>query len=348
MSRALVFILLSATMVCAQRPRMTEDRELTDLDVSGWDCLNKPEGAAKSEDGAERNRLKNRPAPTPPTASVKALDTAGFLKFVGAFDVQTKNKRRKELNPAQKQQVNALEKQLVSLTAWLVLSYPGPPESTNCGDADFHDWHMELFEKSADHPPRVGDPTPIICEIAPRTQRAIFRDGIRLQSLMGFFRAPDVSYEPTGHPARQIRVTGYLLWDDEHNGTADVGPRIQEVSANKYHHPWRSTAWEIHPVVKIETMDGPLPQTLPTTPPAQATPEAAPSLAVPPAATPPPAPTPPLFVTIMRPVKIQIAYGEMVLSPGLKLKVISRDATSVVVDYMGGTQKIPLTATDMR
>ena len=96
---------------------------------------------------------------------------------------------------------------------------------------------------------------------------AIFRDGIRLQSLMGFFRPPDVTYESTGHPARQIRVTGYLLWDDEHNGTADVGPRIQDVSANKYHHPWRSTAWEIHPVVKIETMDGPLPPTGPAVPP---------------------------------------------------------------------------------
>ena len=28
----------------------------------------------------------------------------------------------------------------------------------------------------------------------------------------------------------------------------------------------------------------------------------------------------------------------------MKLKVVSRDATSVVVDYMDGTQKIPLAA----
>jgi hypothetical protein len=249
------------------------------------------------------------------------------------------------LNPTQKQQLDVLEKQLVSLTGWLVLAYPGPPESTNCGDADFHDWHMELFEKPADHGPRVGDPTPIICEITPRTQRGIYRDGVRLQSLMAFFRPPDVTYVSTGHPARQIRVTGYLLWDDEHNGTADVGTRIQDVSANKYHHPWRSTAWEIHPVVKIETVGGPLPPVMAPASEAAPSAEVAPIVAAPPA---PIAPTPAQFITITRPVKIQIAYGEVVLPVGMKLKVVSRDATSVVVDYMDGTQRIPLAATDLR
>jgi hypothetical protein len=50
-------------------------------------------------------------------------------------------------------------------------------------------------------------------------------------------------------------VTGYLLWDDEHNGVADVGTTIRTIGANKYHHPWRSTPWEIHPVLKIEALD---------------------------------------------------------------------------------------------
>jgi len=27
---------------------------------------------------------------------------------------------------------------------------------------------------------------------------------------------------------------------------------VQNIGSNKYHHPWRSTAWEIHPVLKIE------------------------------------------------------------------------------------------------
>jgi hypothetical protein len=78
----------------------------------------------------------------------------------------------------------------------------------------------------------------------------------------GFNRLPDSclqdrSFRPTGHKAQKIRVTGYLLWDDEHNGSADVGSTIQYFSKNGFHHPWRSTAWEIHPVMKIEVILSP-------------------------------------------------------------------------------------------
>jgi hypothetical protein len=54
---------------------------------------------------------------------------------------------------------------------------------------------LEIFENPSDHAPQVGDPTPIICEITPRTERAIYRDGARIQSLAGFFRLQDVSYQ---------------------------------------------------------------------------------------------------------------------------------------------------------
>jgi hypothetical protein len=118
----------------------------------------------------------------------------------------------------------------------------------------FHDWHLEIFENPSDHAPQGGDPTPIICEITPRTERAIYRDNMRIQSLAGFFRLQDASYKATGHNAQKVRVTGYLLWDDDHNGSADVGSTVQWFSKNGFHHPWRSTAWEIHPVVKIEVI----------------------------------------------------------------------------------------------
>jgi hypothetical protein len=26
------------------------------------------------------------------------------------------------------------------------------PETTNCGSANFHDWHLEVFENPSDHP----------------------------------------------------------------------------------------------------------------------------------------------------------------------------------------------------
>ena len=239
-----------------RREAISEDRELKKINLGNWDCRDHPEGIAKTPADAERNRLKNRAATNLAGLSLMAFDTRSFLQHAAAFEAQTKRKRRKDLTSVERRRLEPLEKQIVSLTGYLVIAYPGPPESTNCKSKDFHDWHLELFEKPLDHAPRIGDPTPIICEITPRTQNAIFRDKIRIQSLAGFVRAPDWTVEPTHHAARKIRVTGYLLWDDEHNGVADVGQTIRRIGANKYHHPWRSTPWEIHPVLKIEAIDG--------------------------------------------------------------------------------------------
>ena len=237
------------------RPVISEDRELKEIDLTSWDCRDHPEGNANTPDGIERNGLKNRPATSLAGQNFQVFDTASFLERFAAFETLSKNSRRKDLTRAQRQQLDPLEKKIVSLTGYLVLAYAGPPESTNCGSKDFHDWHLELFEKPQDHPPQIGDPTPIICETTPRTQNVIFRDNFRVQAAAAFIRAPDMTIEPTGHAARKVRVTGYLLWDDEHNGTADVGTTILNFGANQYHHPWRSTAWEIHPAIKVEILD---------------------------------------------------------------------------------------------
>lgn len=256
-----LLLLAIGIFVCADaiaaKPRkaISEDRELKKINLADWECRDHPEGIPKTPEDAERNRLKNRPAGSLAGLNLPTLDTRLFLQHAAAFEAETKRKRRKELTSAQRQRLKPLEKQIASLTGYLVIAYPGPPESTNCGNKDFHDWHLELFEKPLNHAPRIGDSTPIICEITPRTQNAIFRDNIRIQSLAGFVRAPDWTVEPTRHAARKIRVTGYLLWDDEHNSAADIGKTIRWIGANKYHHPWRSTPWEIHPVLKIEAVD---------------------------------------------------------------------------------------------
>jgi hypothetical protein len=56
----------------------------------------------------------------------------------------------------------------------------------------------------------------------------------------------------------------------------------------------------------------------------------------------------PQFVTLIQPVRIKIPYGETVLPRGLKLPVISRDAQTVTVRYLDGTQTIPIASTDLR
>ena len=244
-------ILLSAVHV-GRESASAQDTELRDLDVSHWFCLSKPAGIATQPDERERNLMKNRNSPGILPLNVEQLDTASFLQKAAGYDAKLKAKRRADLDEARKEQLLVFENQIVSLTGWLVLAYPTQAESTNCYDGAFHDWHLEVFAQSSDHPPQVGDPTPIICEVTPRTEKRLYDQGVRLLALAGFMRLPDNSYRPTGHPPRKIRITGYLMWDDLHNDPETVGPKVKFVSTDKFHHPWRATAWEIHPILKLE------------------------------------------------------------------------------------------------
>jgi hypothetical protein len=235
----------------SQTPQLPE---LRDLDLTGWDCLTQLAGVARTQDGNERNIQKNR-GPTEAPGKISSFDFATFLARAAEYDRQIERKHRRDLSPEQKEKVASLEKQIVSVTGWLVLAYQGVPETTNCRSKDFLDWHLELSPEAADHPAQTGDPTPIICEITPRTQALIYRSGVRIQKLAGFMRLPDNSFVATGSKPHKIRVTGFLLWDDEHNKPdSDIGSNIEWFSAEGFHHPWRATAWEIHPILKIEDL----------------------------------------------------------------------------------------------
>ena len=228
--------------------------ELRDVDLSGWDCATKLEGSARTPDGQERNRQKNRSLLDLSGVKIVAFDTPGFLAHVADYDRQIQVQHRRDMNPAQKAQLEIFEKEIVSLTGWAVFAYQGLPETTNCKSDQFLDWHLEIFAQSADHPPRVGDPTPIICEITPHTEALLYRSGVRIQNLVAFLRLPDNSVRPAAGKAHQVRVTGYLMWDDEHGGAKDVGTTVERFSPNGWHNPWRSSAWEIHPVLKVEEL----------------------------------------------------------------------------------------------
>jgi hypothetical protein len=258
MSRVNVAVLLGVTATVVLRSlaafEPSEGVELRDLKLEAWNCSMKEEGTAQSREAGERNRMKNRRSVNLSGFAVEYVDTASFLKKVREYDLLIQGKHRGGLTAAQGEELDADENQIVSLTDWLVLAYAGPPETTNCGDETFHDWHLEIFEKPSDHAPQVGDPTPIICEITPRTERIIYSSGVHIQALAGFFRLQDGSYRATGHATQKVRGTGYLLWDDEHNSSAEIGPTIQRLGRNGLHQPWRSTAWEIHPLMKVEVL----------------------------------------------------------------------------------------------
>jgi hypothetical protein len=255
LNRATIRLVILVSAALVSDSAFAQDTELRDLDVSHWFCLSKPAGTATKPDEQERNLMKNRSSPGTLPLNVEQLDTASFLKKVAAYDAKLAATRRAELDQARRQQLRDFENQIVSVTGWLNLAYSSKAESANCGDAMLHDWHLEIFTQPQDHPPRVDDATPIICEVTPRTEKPLYDQGMRLLALAGFIRLLDNSFQPTGHPPRKIRVTGYLMWDDLHNGPEAVGPKVKFVTNDKPHHPWRATAWEVHPIFKVEIVE---------------------------------------------------------------------------------------------
>jgi hypothetical protein len=249
---ALRLMMLVPAALISRGIGFAEDSELRDLDVSHWSCLGKPAGTATQPDERERNLMKNRNPGRALPLNVEQLDVASFLRKVAAYDATLKATHRADLDQARKQQLAGFENQIVSLTGWLALAYSSTAESANCGDAMFHDWHLEVFAQPIDHPPRVDDATPIICEVTPRTEKPLYDQGVRLLALAAFMRLLDNSYQPTQHSPRKIRVTGYLMWDDLHNDPEAVGAKVKLIGSDKFHHPWRATPWEVHPILKIE------------------------------------------------------------------------------------------------
>ena len=77
----------------------------------------------------------------------------------------------------------------------------------------------------------------MIVEVTPRWRPAIARSGVDWetdtlrQRLLG----------------RCVRITGWLLFDREHRGES-------ENTARPGASVWRATAWEIHPITRIETL----------------------------------------------------------------------------------------------
>lgn len=226
------------------------DVELRNLVISGWSCLAQPSGTAHTMAEVERNLSKNRIE----TSFVQSaqLDINSFLQRALDFDQQIGGAHnRAQQNARQKTKLAEAEKNIVSLTGWLVQAYPGPAESTNCEDAYHHDWHLELLDAPLNHVPTVGDATAVICEITPRTEGNLYKSGVRLQQLAAYIRALDGTAQPTGHPPHKVRLTGYLLWDDAHNTPEEVGPTIKQLDAQKLGRPWRRTAWEVHPLWEV-------------------------------------------------------------------------------------------------
>ena len=201
--------------------------------------------------------MKNRDWIAVTATKIPQWDYAQFVEHARAFDAELGPISLSNLTHETEAKLAAIETRIVSVTGWVVLAYPSHPESCNCNSEEFHDWHIELQPKPLDHAPQIGDPTAIICEVTPRTEAGLYQAGIRLLKLAGFMnqgKQPNIVAYPTGTKPHKVRITGYLMWDDEHNKPGDVGSTIESGGSGSYHHPGRATAWEVHPILKIEDL----------------------------------------------------------------------------------------------
>jgi hypothetical protein len=256
--RAFAIVLAALWLASASFADSVTLPDLRDLSLTNWNCLTQREGAPKNPAGAARNRMKNRDWIAVASSNVPAWSYSQFVDHALSLDAEINATHRSNLTAEAQARLATVETQIVSVTGWMVLTYPGPPESCNCNSAEFHDWHIELLPKPLDHAPKIGDTTAMICEVTPRTEAALYRAGIRMQKLAEFMnigKTPQIVARPTGALPHKVRITGYLMWDDEHNlPDKDIGTKIERGGDGEYHHPWRATAWEIHPILKIEDL----------------------------------------------------------------------------------------------
>ena len=121
----------------------------------------------------------------------------------------------------------------------------------------------------------------------------------------------DDKFKLNQHPVVTVIVKAF--YDIDHSGN--------DMHNNRRSYDQSLAVWEIHPVMNLAVGTN-------NPPPTSAAVAPTPAISAPPsAATPIPQPTAASeqFITLTKPVTIQVAYGTTVLQPGMKLPVLSRD-----------------------
>ena len=113
----------------------------------------------------------------------------------------------------------------------------GGVETVNCHakTPEHRDTHIELVTH-----PEEGEQLPLIVEVTPRWRESAASQG-------GDWSTDSLRSSLLG---RWVRITGWLLFDTEHE-------REAENTAPGRAGNWRATAWELHPVTRVEVVAPP-------------------------------------------------------------------------------------------
>jgi len=177
------------------------------------------EGDATNYSVQELNRLKNRTAIPQPQQIDPAVTLTAMLE--PGNDRHRWNKQRG-----------------AEITGYVFDIKVGGVETVNCraSDPQHRDAHIELVLD----PMNAGDTHRVIVEVTPRIRAIAEQRGEdwSTSALRDHFQG------------RWVRVTGWLLFDTEHERQSlNTAPRRAR--------SWRATAWELHPVTSLEVVSGP-------------------------------------------------------------------------------------------
>jgi len=117
---------------------------------------------------------------------------------------------------------------------FLAMAKDGGKEGVNCGSGTRLDTHLELVSTDAEDP-KTNRRNHVVAEVTPWFHEAIPSWST---NALGAFASYVGGYSGANHgPPTKIRVFGYLFYDEAHATGASQ---------------WRGTAWEVHPVTRIE------------------------------------------------------------------------------------------------
>ena len=211
-------------------PTTLQNCTATTLTVN-WDIC--PEGGTSQTGGQAQNwrsnQKKNR---------ISATCSYFSLAFEKVLDLKMlpRNVRTLPESDPRRKYLQTLESRPVVLEGFLAMAKKAGKESTNCYSSTRKDIHLELAGTDQGDPKNLRNRV-FVTEVSPWFSEV--NSGWTATNL-GQFASYRNGYSGNMQqvPVR-VRIYGWLFYDDPHSGDGSVGS-------------WRGTAWELHPITRIE------------------------------------------------------------------------------------------------